>query len=72
MALSRGFARARPAYYQHLQAADQPRANDLDGRGNLSDAALSRFCYFFLERCLDPIVYRPVGTSLPSRRGSCR
>ncbi len=53
--LSRGFARARPAYYQHLQAADQPRANDFDGRGNLSDAALSRFCHFFLERCLDQI-----------------
>jgi len=53
--LSRGFARARTAYYQHLQAADQPRANDFDGRGNLSDAALSRFCRFFLECCLDQI-----------------
>jgi hypothetical protein len=38
-----------------LQAADQPRANDFDGRGNLSDAALSRFCHFFLDRCLDQI-----------------
>lgn len=55
--LSRGFARARPAYYQHLQAADQQRANDFDGRGNLSDAALSRFCHFFLDRCLDQIVF---------------
>ena len=53
--LSRGFARSRAAYYQHLQAADQPRANDFDGRGNLSDAALSRFCRFFLDRCLDQI-----------------
>lgn len=53
--LSRGFARARAAYYQHLQAADQARAGDFDGRGNLSDAALSRFCRFFLERCLDQI-----------------
>jgi Fic family protein len=53
--LSRGFARARSAYYQHLQAADQPRVNDFDGRGNLSDAALSRFCCFFLDRCLDQI-----------------
>lgn len=53
--LSRGFARARTAYYQHLQAADQQRANDFDGRGNLSDAALSRFCRFFLDRCLDQI-----------------
>jgi hypothetical protein len=38
-----------------LQAADQGRANDFDGRGNLSDAALSRFCRFFLERVLDQI-----------------
>jgi hypothetical protein len=55
--LSRGFARARSAYFQHLQAADQPRTNDFDGRGNLSDAALSRFCHFFLERCLDQIAF---------------
>lgn len=55
--LSRGFARARPSYYQHLQAADQARANDFDGRGNLSDAALSRFCHFFLERSLDQIAF---------------
>lgn len=53
--LSRGFARARSAYYQHLQAADQQRANGFDGRGNLSDAALARFCRFFLERCLGQI-----------------
>jgi len=53
--LSRGLARAKPAYFQHLQAADQGRANDFDGRGNLSDAALSRFCRFFLDRVLDQI-----------------
>lgn len=53
--LSRGLARARPAYYQHLQAADQRRANDFDGRGNLSEKALSEFCQFFLERILDQI-----------------
>jgi Fic family protein len=53
--LSRGLARAKPAYFQHLQAADQGRANDFDGRGNLSDAALSRFCRFFLERVLDQV-----------------
>lgn len=55
--LSRGFARARTAYYQHLQATDQPRTGDFDGRGNLSDAALSRFCRFFLDRCLDQISF---------------
>jgi Fic family protein len=55
--LSRGLARAKPAYYQHLQAADQPRANDFDGRGNLSDKGLSSFCQFFLERILDQIEF---------------
>lgn len=50
--LSRGFARSRAAYYQHLQGADQQRTNDLDGPGNLSDAALSRF---FLKSSLDQI-----------------
>lgn len=53
--LSRGLARAKPAYFQHLQAADLGRASDFDGRGNLSDAALSRFWRFFLERILDQI-----------------
>jgi Fic family protein len=53
--LSRGLARAKPAYFHHLQAADLGRTSDIDGRGNLSDAALSRFCRFFLERILDQI-----------------
>ena len=48
--LSRGLARKRPEYYAHLQAADEPRRNDLDGRGNLSDRALSEFCHFFLTQ----------------------
>lgn len=53
--LSRGLARARPTYYHHLQAADQRRVNDFDGRGNLSDKALSQFCIFFLKQVLDQI-----------------
>lgn len=53
--LSRGLARSKPLYFQHLRAADQGRTNDLDGRGNLSDAALANFCCFFLERILDQI-----------------
>ncbi len=53
--LSRGLARAKPAYYNHLQAADRNRANDYDGRGNLSDKALFEFCRFFLQRMLDQI-----------------
>lgn len=53
--LSRGLARARPTYFQRLQAADRIRTNDDDGRGNLSDKALSEFCVFFLQQVLDQI-----------------
>lgn len=53
--LSRGLARQRQAYYQHLSDADKVRRNDLDGRGNLSDRALGQFCLFFLRTMLDQI-----------------
>ena len=55
--LSRGLARERPAYYQHLSAADQNRRNDYDGRGNLSDRALSDFCLFILRAMLEQIEF---------------
>jgi hypothetical protein len=37
--------------------ADEPRRNDLDGRGSLSQAALVGFCEFFLATCLDQVEY---------------
>jgi Fic family protein len=55
--LSRGLARERPAYYQHLSAADQNRRNDYDGRGNFSDRALSDFCLFILRAMLEQIEF---------------
>jgi len=55
--LSRGLARWRQRYYAGLAAADQGRRDDLDGRGNLSDAALADFCVFFLETMLDQIQF---------------
>jgi len=55
--LSRGLARHRQRYYASLEAADQGRRSDLDGRGNLSDAALADFCVFFLETMLDQIQF---------------
>lgn len=55
--LSRGLARERQIYYNHLSAADQRRWNDLDGRGNLSDRALSDFCLFILKTMLDQIEF---------------
>ncbi|MBV6424889.1 MAG: hypothetical protein NAOJABEB_02703 [Steroidobacteraceae bacterium] len=55
--VSRGLARNSGEYKRLLMAADQPRRNDLDGRGALSHDALIDFCTFFLETCLDQIRY---------------
>jgi Fic family protein len=53
--LSRGLARQRKEYYEHLSNADNRRWNDYDGRGNLSDRALGEFALFFLRVMLDQI-----------------
>ena len=66
--LSRGLARWRQRYYAHLEAADSSRRNDLDGRGNLSDAALADFCVFFLETMLDQIQFMSGLLGLPALR----
>ena len=55
--VSRGLARKRDEYRQALAAADSPREHDPDGRGNLSDCALTGFCRFFLTVCLDQANY---------------
>jgi Fic family protein len=55
--VSRGLARGRENYRAHLAAADAPREGDLDGRGNLSDRTMTKFCEFFLEVCLDQALY---------------
>ncbi len=51
----RGFARSHEAYYAHLAAADEPRAGDLDGRGNLSERALVAWIAYVLGLCLDQV-----------------
>jgi hypothetical protein len=51
-----------------LEAADSGRRNDLDGRGNLSDAALADFCVFFLETILDQIQFMSGLLGLPALR----
>jgi Fic family protein len=55
--VSRGLARRSAQYKAALAEADNLRRNDLDGRGNLSNEALVRFCRFFLEICLDQVEY---------------
>ena len=66
--ISRGLARQRQRYYDHLQAADAGRRNDLDGRGNLSDIGLSDFCRFFLQTILDQIEFMSSLLGLPALR----
>jgi Fic family protein len=66
--LSRGIARSRHRYLACLEAADIPRRGDLDGRGNLSDAALGDFCVFFLETMLDQIRFMSGLLALPTLR----
>lgn len=66
--LSRGLARWRQRYFAALEAADRGRQSDLDGRGNLSDAALADFCVFFLETMLDQIQFMSGLLDLPTLR----
>jgi Fic family protein len=60
--ISRGLARGleggpagRNEYKQKMAHADMPRQGDLDGRGNLSQRALSEFILWFLQVCLDQV-----------------
>ncbi|MEX0707791.1 MAG: Fic family protein [Woeseia sp.] len=55
--IARGLARQESAYKGHLQACDMPRRNDLDGRGSRSEEALAEFTRFFLQTCLDQVIF---------------
>lgn len=51
----RGLARRQQDYYNALSAADLPRRNDVDGRGNLTSSGLAGFIEFWLKVCLDQV-----------------
>src|SRR5437867_5940029 len=53
--IARGLARSEGSYKSHMAACDQPRRNDLDGRGNLSQENLTAFTHFFLTTCIDQV-----------------
>lgn len=55
--IARGLARNVDAYKGHLAACDLPRRNDLDGRGTLSEEALTEFTQFFLSTCIDQVTF---------------
>lgn len=64
----RGFARTHEAYYAHLTAADEPRAGDLDGRGNLSERALCDWMGYVLTQCLDQVRFMTAALALDSMK----
>jgi Fic family protein len=58
--ISRGLARgleSRGEYKSMMDHADMPRQGDLDGRGNLSQRALSDFVLWFLRVALDQVKF---------------
>jgi Fic family protein len=58
--ISRGLARgieSRGEYKRMMDHADMPRQGDLDGRGNLSQRALTEFILWFLRVCLDQVTF---------------
>jgi Fic family protein len=58
--ISRGLARgleSRGEYKRMMDHADMPRQGDLDGRGNLSQRALSEFILWFLRVCVDQVTF---------------
>lgn len=69
--ISRGLARGLrdPAEYkQRMEAADQPRRGDRDGRGNLSLSTLTSFTEWFLAIMLDQIHYAEILYDLEALR----
>ena len=55
--VARGLGCNIQEYKLRLQAADLPRQDGLDGRGNLSLKGLEGFCEFFLTVCINQIDY---------------
>ncbi|MCG2590142.1 Fic family protein [Rhodohalobacter sulfatireducens] len=55
--ISRGLARRSDDYINYLAVADANRKGDYDGRGNLSQKGLTRFCKYFFEVAEDQISF---------------
>ena len=55
--LSRGFAHRSDDYKALLAVADAGRKGDFDGRGNLSERGLNRFCEFYFDVADDQISF---------------
>jgi len=64
--IARGLARNDSIYKSQLIACDMEHRNDLDGRGHLSEDALFEFTRFFLNTCIDQVVFME-GLAQPER-----
>src|SRR5262249_16709853 len=67
--VARGLARRVEEYKALLANCDQPRRNDLDGRGFLSEEALADFTRFFLTVAIDQVTFMENLTQ-PDRLGT--
>lgn len=67
--MSRGFARNTRVYHDMLNAADQPRKGNQDGRGILSDSGLMRWTRYFAETALDQVQYFSTQLDTETLRG---
>lgn len=65
----RGFARTEAQYKSLLQAADEHRRGDLDGRGNLSQAALIDWVNYTLAVCIDQVDFMAQMLDIQGMRG---
>ena len=69
--MSRGLAKSEKEYKNKLDAADEPRMGDLDGRGNLSEQRLSEFCEFTLHVAKDQVDFMTKMFSLEKLEQRC-
>ncbi len=65
----RGFARSNPRYKALLQAADESRRGDLDGRGNLAQAGLVEWIHYVLDTCLDQVSFMSSQLEIKDMKG---
>jgi Fic family protein len=65
----RGFARSEPRYKALLQAADEHRRGDLDGRGNLTQAGLVNWIDYTLDLCIDQVQFMSLQLDVEGMRG---
>lgn len=64
----RGFARTEARYKSLIQAADEHRRGDLDGRGNLSQSSLVKWIAYTIDTCIDQVSFMSRQLNISSMR----